>query len=220
MPFAWARPCGVQRPGVGTPRSRLQAGEPAGLPQRCASEQDRIVAAPTHRRHDGGSMACHRPRWAPFVPTTLPSSSLAASAARSMAPGISSGCMGRSRAECTDARAPAGLVSALRTVSVLSRSPRAVSRIPLALRRRAMIVCVPSGQQPRVREARRTRPLTPTVCWQRARGVPRAVVPRLTPCSRGQGGHGTAMQVMSHPLQLDSGKTRPRVTSISVSLHF
>jgi hypothetical protein len=101
-----------------------------------------------------------------------------------LATGIFAGFIGRSRAVGTASRAASFCLSSLSTVAVLLRSTRAVSRLPLALRRMSMTGCCTSGRQPRWRESRSKQPVTPVAFWPRERWAPRAVLPRLTTCAR------------------------------------
>src|SRR5713226_6618836 len=60
---------------------------------------------------------------------------------------LSSGLRVRSSAVLTDSSTASFFLSSLRTVSVLMRSTRAVSRTPLALRLMSMICCFTSGKR-------------------------------------------------------------------------
>ena len=136
----------------GAPTIGGSVRQATGLQQRVARDAALGFATPEDGRHHLSPLMVHgmpEPTRGGMLPTHDHMASRSASPARSMAPGTSAGFRVRSSAVCTDSNDVSCFVSSRSTMSGLSRRARAVSRIPLALRRRAMPSFFPSGRQPR-----------------------------------------------------------------------
>jgi len=170
---AWRRGAGAgaglggsEVPRVGAPRLARRARQPAGRQQRGAPPQHGGLAAPAAvgpARAGGGSAGRPEPARVAWRPDTRPPRSprrLRCPSALQV-PGPRGRGQGAPPRGGTASRPPACGVRARRTRWGPRGRERAGSRPPLAWRRLARSVCLPSGTPPRGPESRRQRPLTP-----------------------------------------------------------
>src|SRR2546428_9995431 len=155
VPFAWAMHFRVQMPGICHPMIGIKAGEPKGLEQRFQLQKNLILATSKDIRQDRTRVVINRMPQPPLVLL------LADKTPHLIYLGFPSslnryghllGVYGTKQSRVDRLKRSFFLFEfAHNTVSVLIRSTRAVSRIPLALTLMSMIVCFTSGKQPRLR---------------------------------------------------------------------
>ncbi len=155
IPFPRAVHLRGQMPRVRTPMIGIKAGETKGFQQRFAPQENLVLTTPKHLRQDDTRVVIDgmpEPAWIAFVADKRPHL-------------LHLGCAGllkvhgnllrvqraQQRRVHTDASTTACFLSSLSTVSVLIRSTRAVSRIPLVLRLMSIMVCCTAGKHPRLR---------------------------------------------------------------------
>jgi len=154
VPFPRAVHVRVEMPRVRPPMIRIKACQTKGFQQRFKAAEHLVLPTPKNIGQHGTRVVIDRrvpqPAGLPLLPTNDHISSISASplaqCPRQLVP------VQRAQQRRVHRRKQRFFfLSSLRTVSVLIRRTRAVSRMPLALRLMSMIVCFTSGKHPRLR---------------------------------------------------------------------